>query len=502
MPGEPDTDGAGRRTFLKTVGAVGATAAAVSQSAGAGDVDPEVARTVDDELDVTSTVLQVALVVYTDGAVPDRLDGVGPVEGHHDFETLPIAYARLTGEGLREVATWDDVRRVAADREVELYNHDSQEDTNAREVWESADLGYTGENVEVAIIDSGVDGTHPALSDALAANYQYVGNPTTRNVLWADVSPGPSDSLGHGTHCAGSICGNGDAAVTGDYTGMAPGATLYGYNFPGVSGTLSTCVAAYDHIVSNNVYGDTDVRLVSNSWGLPAEFDPWDPVTVAAYRAFEEGIVSVFAAGNSGSDENTMGETQRAPFVLTVAATDADQHVTSFSSRGVSDRNHDRRKGLQNLRRLYEDDLPADEAKDPIELQRPAVAAKGEAVMSSISPSQPLYASAPTYSTEPDYLAEPLYSPMSGTSMACPTTAGCTVLFLDAYVDEHGEYPDPIDTIYTLEATADEEASRGYTTVNAGAGYVDAMAAVERAVAGDLASHGEVDLAPEEPAAR
>lgn len=491
-----------RRMFLRTVGAAGSIAL-LSQATGASD-SPSV---LDDALDLESDRPQEVLIVFGNDFDVDRLADLALVDGFHVFETLPIAAARLTGGQLRTVAGWDGVRRIAADREIEAYNHDSQEDTNARTVWESDELGYTGEHVEVAIIDSGLDGKHPTFSDALEANHMYVGDPFSGDVEWVDAGQANTDYLGHGTHCAGSLCGNGDMSVLDDYTGMAPGATLTSYAWPALTGTTSTAIAAYDHIVDGKQNGDNDIRLISNSWGLPEDYNPLNPVTVAAYHAFKEGILSLFAAGNSGPETGTMQETQLAPFVMSIGGTNADMSAWDTSSRGDPNGNHDRERALSNYVEFYEATFEGDseaasaDVDGPLSLDRPAIAAKGNAVMSSQSPEEPLYATGkvPTPILVPpdeeyieevpehaqEYGAEPMYIPMSGTSMACPTAAGCVTLFLDAYYDIHGEFPNPVDTINTMEATGREAIDDSYNRVNVGAGYVDAKAAVETALEAD-----------------
>ena len=88
---------------------------------------------------------------------------------------------------------------------------------NADDAWE---LGVTGQGVLVAIIDSGVNYNHVDLADHLwdgGAQFPHHGYDTYEN------DNDPMDEFGHGTHCAGTICGDG---TSGTKTGMAPDATL------------------------------------------------------------------------------------------------------------------------------------------------------------------------------------------------------------------------------------------------------------------------------------
>ena len=88
---------------------------------------------------------------------------------------------------------------------------------NADKVWE---LGFTGEGVIVAVIDTGVNYNHIDLADHLwdgGEEFPFHGY----DVYYNDNDP--MDNFGHGTHCAGTVCGDG---TTGTTTGMAPNATL------------------------------------------------------------------------------------------------------------------------------------------------------------------------------------------------------------------------------------------------------------------------------------
>ncbi len=201
----------------------------------------------------------------------------------------------------------------------------------------------------------------------------------------------------------------------------------------------------------------------------------------------------MFSAGNSGPERGTLNQYATAPHVLGVGATHADQTVTDFSSRGRpqdgswEQDNYDRHAAYENLAALH-DGTPENEIEGPLGIYRTGVAAKGGDVMSTLNPADPLNVA------DPD--DKRYYGPMSGTSMSCPVTAGCATLVVDASLEAHGEAPDPIHVLTTLEATAVETVHDTYTAESVGAGYVDALTAVQRAESGELAGFDEVDLAP------
>jgi serine protease AprX len=497
-------DASTRRRFLAgagTVGVVGGIGLTGSASALLGDAIAGLTSVgdtlVDDALNLESEESQAVIVVFETNDDADRLldldlDVVGP------FAVLPMAYAELTGPLIERVAGWEEVRYVSSNYELEYHNDDARTDTRADRVaaGEGLESPYTGENAHTVVVDSGVDGAHPDLEANLQANYQYVGVPEVTDPLWwQDVGFVDSDNSGHGTHCAGSVGGDGSKS-DGEYRGIAPDADLTVYAC-GAGGLLVVyTVAAYDDLLRRQREGDHDVQVVSNSYG-PVDDDrpfvPDDPMNVATWEAHEDGLLPVFSAGNSGPEKGTLSQYAKAPHVLGVAATEADRTVTDFSSRGRPQDgswdhdNYDREAAYENLTALY-DGTDEDEIDGPLGIYRNGVAAKGGDVMSTLNPADPLNVA------ESD--EELYYGPMSGTSMSCPVTAGCATLVVDAYYEAHGEYPDPMDVLTSLEATARENVHDSYTAESVGAGYVDALDAVERAEAGDLAGFGEIEIAP------
>src|SRR5690606_5986004 len=106
---------------------------------------------------------------------------------------------------------------------------------------------------------------------------------------------------GHGTHCAGSVGGNG-ARSGGMYEGAAPGAHLIGYGSGGALFILDA-IGGYDYALTHQY--EYSIRVISNSWGTSGTFDPNNPVYVASKKAYDSGIVSLFAAGNDSTSSHT-----------------------------------------------------------------------------------------------------------------------------------------------------------------------------------------------------
>ena len=170
----------------------------------------------------------------------------------------------------------------------------------APQVW---NLGYTGKGIKVALVDTGIDGTHPDLKGRIADFKDFVAGKTTAY-----------DDFGHGTHCAGIIGGNG-AASNGKYMGIAPNVTYIGIKVLDSSGSGSL-----DNIIAGlNYAAKSDARVISMSLGSTSHTQSMDDAVTAAVNA---GKVVVVAAGNSGPGTRTIACPADCPNALTVGATD------------------------------------------------------------------------------------------------------------------------------------------------------------------------------------
>ena len=222
---------------------------------------------------------------------------------------------------------------------------------NADRVWN--ELGITGAGTLQGGCDTGVDGTHPALTD------RWRGNHEPWQECWLDVLGGtsqfPNSNAGsHGTHVMGTQCGLG--AATGDSIGVAPGSEWIACNVigQGVGSEFDN-----DVITSYQWFADPDgdpfsvddvPDVVQNSWRINEQFggnyQDCDTRWWAAMDNVEAaGTVLTFSAGNEGPGSFTIGSpADRAATPLnafSVGAVDATNFnypfpIASFSSRGPS----------------------------------------------------------------------------------------------------------------------------------------------------------------------
>jgi subtilisin family serine protease len=170
----------------------------------------------------------------------------------------------------------------------------------------------TGKNVTIAVLDTGVDETHPELSGRMAGAYTFDVNQWT-----AHRQESSRDTDGHGTHVAGLVCGK--------KVGVAPGAKVVsGVMIPGGFGNLSDFILALEWAAQQ-----PEVQIVNMSAGIPG-YLPEMRVAVADLMAV--GVLPVFAVGNEGRNRT------RSPGnyieVVSVGATNRANRVSGFSGGG------------------------------------------------------------------------------------------------------------------------------------------------------------------------
>ncbi len=214
-----------------------------------------------------------------------------------------------TLKGVKEVGF--DVKVYASD--IELNNSWGVKHIGAGTVH---DAGQTGAGINVAVIDTGIDYTHPDLQDNYAGGYDFVNSDSD-----------PMDDNKHGTHVAGIIAAedNGSGVV-----GVAPQASLYALKVLDSSGSgyVSSIIQALDWCCEN------DIQIINMSLGTSSSAVGFQE---AINRAYEKGIVIAAAAGNSGKASGTGDNVQypaRYSQVIAVGAVDSSNTRASYSSTG------------------------------------------------------------------------------------------------------------------------------------------------------------------------
>jgi len=198
-----------------------------------------------------------------------------------------------------------------------------------------------GEDIIVAVIDTGVDYSHPDLREHMWRNPGEIpGNgidddnngyvDDVYGVNTADGTGDPMDQNGHGTHVAGIILNATDEL--GPNSGRVKIMALRFLNAQGMGG-LVAAIKALEYLVDMKKRG-VDVRISNNSWGGA----PYSDVLMSAVGMVKDAdIAFVAAAGNFGNDNDQKPEypaSLKLPNVLSVAAVDSDNNLASFSNYG------------------------------------------------------------------------------------------------------------------------------------------------------------------------
>ncbi|HEV7864172.1 MAG TPA: S8 family serine peptidase, partial [Acidimicrobiia bacterium] len=381
----------------------------------------------------------------------------------HTYEQLPSAAVRLPVARLPELRNLRGVLAIYDNKQLHYFLKESAKLNNTGHAWD--DLKVTGKGVTVAVLDTGVDFTHPDLAPAMKANVKLVGfgQQPLPTVPVADI-PNSDTSSGHGTHVAGDVAGRGTASH-GEQKGMAYGADLVGIG-TGDGLSVFTALEGFDWLLEHREqYG---IRVVNNSYGLGfGPFDPMDPVNLATKRTTDAGVVVVFANGNDG-DEMSMNPYASAPWVLPVAAGSKAGKVTNFSSGGIE---------ADTVGMQFSKIDVAGETRRPLSmgLYHPAVTTTGEDVVSTRANNTvvPLTGAPEDIKRIPPNEI-PYYTTLSGTSMAAPETAGVCALILEA-----NPALTPAQVRMVLQITA--RSIPGEPFFKQGYGYTDASGAVELA---------------------
>jgi subtilisin len=177
--------------------------------------------------------------------------------------------------------------------------------------------GKFGDGADVAIIDTGIDPTHPDLRDSLGVGAAAVACSSDCAVAW-------DDDNGHGTHCAGIA----NARMNEEgVVGVSPAATLHAVKVLDDSGTGSVSdVAAGIEWVADRGFDVANLSLGGS--------EPTDVVKDAVEYARDQGVMLVAAAGNAGSCSDCVGYPAAYDEVVAVSATDDADQLASFSSTG------------------------------------------------------------------------------------------------------------------------------------------------------------------------
>ena len=215
---------------------------------------------------------------------------------HAKLHMIKSAAFTIPVSALAALEADPEVVSVSIDHPMNVMDDLTNDATGVASAWNA---GYNGAGVGVAVIDSGINDSHPDLQNAngtsrVVYHQDFTGTPTT------NANGAQYDLYGHGTHVAGIIAGNGSLSG-GEYAGVAPGVDLIDLRALDANGagTDSTVIAAIQQAIAlQNTY---NIRVINLSLGrgIPVSYTQ-DPLCQAVEAAWNSGILVVVAAGNYG----------------------------------------------------------------------------------------------------------------------------------------------------------------------------------------------------------
>jgi subtilisin family serine protease len=408
-----------------------------------------------------------------------------------EFEKIGVVVASGTGSQVQAARSRPGVTYLEGNSPIEFFDQTSNTATRGAEAVSTL-TGANGQpldgsGVSVAVIDSGVDPTHPFLQNsdgtsAVVASYKSVcldeSNTSSDCVVQVPNSL-DTDTIsggGHGTHVNGIVAGRPTTLSDGtQLQGAAPGASLVDIStgavllIVGADSALNWVLEHHDAPCGPGVPASTcpPIKVTNNSYG-PSGGGAFDPnsATVKLQDALAaEGVVTVWAAGNDGGDgssslTNPPGQDPTGGIISVASYFDQDTGtrdgtVSDYSSRG--------------------------DASDPSTW--PDLSAPGENITSSCRVYLPICSTGLAPQNGPGPLDIGTFNTISGTSMAAPHIAGIVAQLFQA---------DPSATPAEIEAAlkgstykytngAPYQTVGGYSTsFDKGTGLVDVVAAVAR----------------------
>ena len=430
-----------------------------------------------DELTTLGLGERTTVMVHgTDLAAADRAVATTGMTRTMSFDQIGVVVARGTKTQIALARVQPGVTYVEGNQPIEFSQYTSNtatRGTEAQQTLTGADgTALTGTGISVGVIDTGVDPTHPYLTEADGTSAVVSNNKTICDPLEAfcQVVNVPNtvdtDTLslgGHGTHVAGIVAGRPTELSDGSTLhGAAPGAKLVSLS-TGAGLVIIGADTALNWVLENHeapcgegvpVAECPPIKVTNNSYGPSGggEFDP-ESATVKLQRALAaEGVVTVWAAGNDGGDgseslTNPPGQDPTGGILSVASYNDLetgtrDGELSEFSSRGL--------------------------AGDPSTW--PDLSAPGDTITSSCR----IYL--PICSTGLDPVEAGDYNTISGTSMAAPHVAGIVAqLFQKAPDATPAQVEDALTSTayqYTFGA-----AYSGSSSFDKGHGLVDVVAA-------------------------
>ena len=304
-----------------------------------------------------------------------------------EYKNIPVISITATNSEIENLKNDPNVISIEPDYQVQIQtsNYNSlnwtTKDINIQTAWNG---NYTGKGIKVAVIDTGIDTTHPALTVSGGMS------------VFSDNSY--QDDNGHGTHVAGIIASKNNPYVVG----VSPDVQLYAVKVLNAygSGWVSNIIAGIDWAITNKM------DIINLSLGINIDVKSLHNIVD---KANDNGILIVTAAGNNGNatkNQSTVIYPAKYESAIAVSAINELNNISWFSSTG-----------------------------EKIELSAP-----GENILSTMIKNSKIKSDSNNYNE--------LYAHLSGTSMAAPFVTGALAILEQEHPNyTNTEIRDLLDTL-------------------------------------------------------
>ncbi|MFX1502574.1 MAG: S8 family serine peptidase [Promethearchaeota archaeon] len=240
------------------------------------------------------------------------------------FDLIPSIYVNLSKEKIINYSKSELIKKIEEDQKLYQSILDVLEILEI-DNYKNSQISYTGKNVNVGIIDDGIDVNFSSITKNIS-RYSFF-NKEAKNYDLKDAK----NKISHGTLMA-SIISNQFRNPDDNYIGIAPDANIIDFDIFNVNQEyyFSNILQVFDIIISENI--NIDILLISlNS---KDSSDGKDILSLACDQLVERGIVVVCSAGNFGPDPFTIGSPGAAEKIITVGALTKNLNIANFSGRG------------------------------------------------------------------------------------------------------------------------------------------------------------------------
>ncbi|MFW9988334.1 MAG: S8 family serine peptidase, partial [Candidatus Odinarchaeota archaeon] len=240
------------------------------------------------------------------------------------IDSIPSIYVNLTKEKIIIYNESKLVKKIEEDQRLYQSILDVLEILEIND-YKNSQISYTGKNVNIGIIDDGINDNFSSISKNISRYYFY--NKTEKIT---DLK-NDENKINHGTLMA-SIINNQFKNVDNNYIGIAPDANIIDFNISTVDQKyyFSNILKVIDKIISENI--NVDILLISLNSKYSS--DGKDILSLACNLLVESGIIVVCSAGNFGPDQYSIGSPGAAEKIITIGALTKDLAIANFSGRG------------------------------------------------------------------------------------------------------------------------------------------------------------------------